>query len=170
MPTISTPTSNQAAAGVFQPCHLVQIEWVGLTSRLCSHSTQSWNGQTWDGAGLELDGWDARGAPSRLILADPDYAWRTLVLGSNVRDRRITVWKAFIGALAVDDPVELFAGFGDTADIADFQVAIRLGGNVSGRMFSPRERIGPAIGVNFTATPNETFKWNGQEISFTEAR
>lgn len=163
---ISSPTQAQAEAGANQPAWLVKIEWATMTSYLCSHSTQTWNGQTWAGAGIELDAWDQRGAPGRLILADPDYAWRTLVLGSGIRDRQISIWQCFVDALATDDPVEVFVGYGDAADIAGWRVAIAIGGNISGRTFSPRERIGPAIGVNFMASPNDVIRWNGQEIRF----
>lgn len=164
MRTVSSATQTEAAKGVTQPCYLVQIEWIGATSYLCTHSTQAWAGNTWLGGGLSVDQFDDVGRPRRITLVDPDAAFRTLILVSGSRDRRITIWKAYVGALAAADPVSLGVCYGDGAEVSAGRVTINLGPIVSSRVFSPRERIGPSIGVNFVAAPGAIVRWNGQQI------
>jgi hypothetical protein len=164
MRTVSSPTQAQAASGANQPCYFIKIEWASLISYLCTHSTRTWNGQSWSGSGVDVGQFDDFGRPRRIVLADPDNAWRTLLLGSGIRDRRITIWQGYVDALAVGDPIEIGVGYGDKGKAAGNRVTIDVGPLVSSRVFTPRERIGPSIGINFVATPGSKVRWNGQDL------
>ncbi|MGH9888618.1 MAG: hypothetical protein ACREBE_24005, partial [bacterium] len=99
-----------------------------------------------------------------IALADPDAAFLTLVLLYGIRDHAVSLWQAFVGTLATDDPVLIFSGFGDESQFDDASVTFGTSWQSSARQEAPRERIGPSIGVNFTAVPNSTFSWSGQLI------
>lgn len=164
--TVTDATLGKATAGVSQPAFLLQIDWIGLTTRMCSHSTVAWNGQTWVGSGLIVS-FDQTGKPTGVTIADPDAAYRTLALGSGLSDRRVQLWKGYIGALATSDPVGLFDGFADGFDAASGRVTFALDYAMTGRQFTPRERIGPGIGVNWGAAPNTKVYWANQIITLT---
>jgi hypothetical protein len=158
-----------AGAGVTTPAYLVEIVWPTLSTHLCTYGTVDWNGSTWIGGGLEVGSFNDTGLPQRLVLADPDYSYRTLVLADGIRDRRINIWLADLSALGADDPVPVFAGYADQVDIAAGRVTVTLDRATSSRQFTPRERIGPAIGVNFMAPPGFVLSWGTTKITF-EAR
>lgn len=167
--SVTAALLTAAGAGATQPVYFVEIAWPTFSTRLCSYSTQTWNGNVWSGGGFELGDFDDSGRPARLTLADPDVSYRTLVLTDGIRDRQITVWKSDVSAIDVADPVLLFRGYADKADMASGRVIVGLDRNTSSRQFAPRERIGPAIGVNFVAPPGYVLRWGAQQIVF-EAR
>jgi len=151
--SVSSATVAKASANVSQPCYLLQIDWIGITTRMCTHSTI--------GAGLSVT-FDQTGRPSSVTLADPDAAYRTLALGSGLSDRRVQLWKAYIGALANADPVALFDGYADGFDNFQGRTTFALDYSMTSRQFTPRERIGPNIGVNFLGAPETRINWANQ--------
>ncbi len=170
MRPVSAATLTATAKPVTRPAYLVEIDWDTFSTRLCTYGTVAWNGNTWSGAGLTVNGFDDTNKPSSITLADPDAAFRTLVLAIGIRDRLIQVWKADISALNTADPVALFYGYGDQADIADGKVNISLGWRNSNKARTPRERIGPGIGVHFVAPAGHTFYWDGNIIVLNNGR
>ena len=161
---VSTATQTAAANNATRPSYLVEIVWDTFSTKLCTYGSVDWNGSTWLGAGLAVDFDDTTGRATQLTFTDSDASFRTLVLLQGVRDRRINVWKAYIDALADIDPVPLAVAYGDACDIAGGKVVVNLGGKAGGREFTPRQRIGPGIGVNFTAPPNAKVTWGSQTI------
>ena len=167
--SVSSALLTAVGAGATQPVYFVEIQWPTFSSYLCSHSTQTWNGTLWVGGGYDLVSFDESGRPQQLLLADPDFAYRTLVLANGIRDRRINVWMSDVAALDVGDPVKLFGGFADRAEMGGGRMNISLERNTSSRQFTPRERIGPGIGVNFIAPPGLKVFWSSTWITL-EAR
>lgn len=166
---VSSPTLAAAGAGASRPSWFLQIDWPDFSTRLCTQGEQTWNGYTWAGGGFEISGFTQDGKPSGIVLIDPVAAYRTLVLTYGIRDKFIQLWKGYLGALANNDPVLIFPGYADGYDIGSGRVSFGLDWQSSGRQFSPREWIGPPIGVNFTATPGTTVKW-GDTVIKIEAR
>lgn len=162
--SVTSPTLTKAGAGVSEPAYLLQVDWISLTSRMCTHSTVVWQGVDWLSGGFAV-AFDKNGSPSTITIADPDATYRTLVLLSGLSERRVRLWKAYIGALGDDDPVALFDGFADGCDVAGGRVNFSLDYNVSARQFSPRERIGPNVGVNFIGAPDTKVYWAGQILT-----
>jgi hypothetical protein len=155
---------------ITRPAYLVEIDWDTFSTRLCTYGSVEWNGNTWAGGGITVNGFDDTNKPSSFTLVDPDAAYRTLVLSVGIRDRLIQVWKCDVSALATPDPVALFYGYADKADIANGKVTITVGWTNSNRARTPRERIGPAIGVNFVAPPGFTIHWGDQTIVLNAKR
>lgn len=162
--SVTAETLAQAGAGSARPLYFVEIEWPTFSSRLCSYGTLSWGGGTWSGAGIEVGDFDETSAPSRITIADPDNVFRTLILADGIRDRPIRIWKAYADALDSADPIEIFAGVGDGGTVRHGRVVIDLGRTVSRWDQTPRERISPAFGVNFTAPPGTKVHWGGTTL------
>lgn len=167
--SISSPTATALAAGASRPAYLVEIVWATFSSRLCTYGTVTWAGSTWAGEGVALSGFDADGIPSEITLADPDAAYRTLIATDGARDRRVNVWQADVAALATNDPIPIFAGYADGVVADRGRVVIGLDLRSADREFCPRERIGPAIGVNYVAPPGTRIQW-GNSILVLNAR
>lgn len=167
--TVSSAMLAALGAGATSPGYLVEIQWASFSSRLSTYGTQSWNGQTWAGGGVVVRDFAPDGLPSEIELADPDSAYRTLILGDGVRDRRVNVWLADAAALAPTDPLHIFSGYADGASIASGRVVIRLDRSSASRQFAPRDRIGPMIGCNWLAPPGTRVSW-GQSTLILEAR
>lgn len=164
MRALSTATAAEVAAGVNRPAYFVEIQFATQAVRLCTYGTLDWNGVTWTGGGIDLGDFDTDGRPQRIVLIDPTAAYRTLVLTDGIRDRKVQVWKGYVGALAPGDPVALFVGYGDQTQIANGKVTLTVDWNASARQFSPREVIGPGIGCNFLAPPGYTLTWGNQTL------
>lgn len=167
--SVTSATLAQAGAGVSAPAWFLQIDWAASTTRLCSYGAQTWNGQAWAGGGFTVREFGQDSKPAGVMLVDPSVAYRTLALSDGIRDRLVQLWKGYIGTLADPDPVLLFRGYADGCEIGAGSVSFNLDWQSSARQFSPRQRIGPGIGVNFTATPNTTLRWAGAIVKI-EAR
>ena len=161
---VSAATLAAVADNATSPAYFVEIIWDTFSSKFCTYGTVNWAGSSWLGSGLEVGGFDDYGRPTTITITDSDNAIRTLVLTKGVRDRRINLWKGYIGALADVDPVALPVSYGDSCDIGGNKVQITLGGKAGGREFTPRELIGPRIGVNFTAAPGTKVAWGQQTL------
>jgi hypothetical protein len=159
---VSSPTVAAAALGVGQPSYLIEIAWQTQTSRLCTYGDLTWNGYAWSGEGVSISAFEPSGRPSAVTLVDPFAVYRTMVVATGIRDRLIKVWKCYVDALATADPVMLFKGYADRASIDGGGVTITLDWNANRRQFTPRERIGPSLGVNFVAPPGTRVRWGNQ--------
>ncbi len=160
MRTLTDATRAASERDSTSPLYIVQIDWGdGGVTRVSTFGTFAWNGSTWFGAGLKVDGFDDQGIPSRYTIADPDGAFRTLFLANGIRDRASSCWAAFRDALAGSDPMPVFVGYCDGGAYQNGTLSITLARSKSVRGTTPRQRIGPGIGVNYTGTPGEVVKW-----------
>lgn len=163
---ISTGTLAAAGAGSSSPIWFLEVDWsASFASYLSSYGAATWGGQTWVGAGLVVDDFGPDGKPSRVTLTDTDAAFRTLQLTNGLRDKRIRLWKGYAAALGSGDPVRMFDGYADGAEWSNGKLSFALDWASSDLTLTPRERIGPNIGVNFTATPGTKIWWNGQTLT-----
>lgn len=160
---LSTGMLATASSGSNSPLFFIEIDWTpSFASYLCSYGALTWNGQAWVGANVAISDFGPDGKPARIILGDTDAAFRTLLLGNGLRDKRIRIWKAYREALSSADPILLFDGYADGSDWADGKLSFNLDWTSSDVTTTPRERIGPGIGVNFVAAPNTKISWAGQ--------
>lgn len=164
---VSAATLAIVANNATQPVYFVEIVWATFSSKFCTFGTLDWNGSTWLGSGLVVANFDDSGRPTQITISDFDFAIRTLVLTQGIRDRRINLWHGYATTLGALDPVQLPVSYGDACDIAGGKVVINLGGKAGGREFTPRELIGPRIGVNFTAPPGTKIPWGSSFIVLT---
>lgn len=166
--SVSAPMAAALAKKHRGVAHFIEIEWGTFSSKFCTYGTLAWNGSTWNGEGVELGAFDADGRPLLLLIADPAAAWRTVFLVHGVRDRRINCWEVDISALGVDDPVLLPVSYGDAFswDGESGRLSLHLGAGTSRAQFTPRERLGPAVGINHIAPANLTMQWGDRIVTF----
>lgn len=141
MKTLTAATALEAAARIKRPLWLVQIDFAAPV-RLCSWGDVAWNGHDWIGADLRVDLVESgpNGEQGGSIeLGNTDLAWSALILAEGVADRPISIWGAYAGAIAADDPLHVFDGVGDDAEIGPDRCRISLSSASAARIKSPRE-------------------------------
>ncbi len=152
MRTLTDATLSAAAGTVTQPLYLIEIGFMPAL-RLSTLGDVTWGGTLWSGGeaiavgSLESDGTGRQSGVVQIGNLD-DYVG-TLVLAQGVADRQIKVWKADGAALDAADPVLVFDGVVERADVDTARVSLSLAGAGTRSAFAPRRVLGPASGFNF---------------------
>lgn len=145
MKSLTAATLAEMGATVKTPLILMRVDF-GVPLRLTSWGGGiAWDGHDWVGADLRVSGLDVGPGGEQggqVEVGNTDRAWSALVLAEGIADRPITIWHAYAGATASGDPLEVFAGTGDEAEIRGDRVRISLSSAASGRIRSPRETGG----------------------------
>jgi hypothetical protein len=163
--TLTAPTEAAAALTVTTPAYLVELGYAAPL-RLSSRQDQSWNGQTWTGGRLgRISGLAADGSGSQrgtLEIINTDLAYSALILNEGAADIACRIWMFYGNNPAASDPVEVFNGVLDEADIAPDRVRLTLASENSRTLFSPRRFIGPGTGFNHLRPAGTRISWGGQ--------
>ena len=152
MRALTDATTAAADAPVTQPLYLIEIGFAPAL-RLSTRGDVIWNALSWSGGeaiavgSLDADGSGRQSGTIQVGNLD-DYAG-TLVLAQGVADRPVKIWKADGAALDVADPVLVFDGVVERADVDISRVSLSLAGSGTRSAFAPRRVIGPAAGFNF---------------------
>jgi hypothetical protein len=166
MRTLTAAMLTEIGLTVTDPGFLVQILFDAYTVRFSSFGDVMWNGSPWINAKVNVAGlsWDENGMVKggRLAVGNHDGAFGALVLQHDIADRPIQVWLAYGGALAPEDPVKIFDGVGDEADLTLREVGVTLAPAGSRALYSPRELYSPATGFNHLPPVDEEIAWNGE--------
>lgn len=167
MRNLSTATDAATQATVTTPAYLVEIVWSSIV-RLSSRGDQSWGGHTWTGG--RLGKVQAGGDKGRIELINSDLAYSALVLNEGAADIGCRVWAFYGDNPDTDDPVLIFDGVTDGADIAIDRVTITLAQERHRTLYSPRRFIGPSSGFNHLRPAGTKLTWGGQTITLERAR
>lgn len=146
---------------VTTPGWLVEIVWSTIL-RLSSRGDQAWAGYSWIGGRL---GEVKIGQSGSLDIINSDLAYSALVLNEGAADIGCRVWKFYADNPGDDDPVLMFDGVLDGADIAGDKVRLALAQDNSRTLYSPRRFIGPGTGFNHLRPAGSRFTWGGQTIT-----
>lgn len=152
MRALTDATLAAAAVAVTQPLYLIEIGFTPAL-RLSTRGDVTWNALAWSGgeaiavSSLDADGSGRQSGTIQIGNLD-DYVG-TLVLAQGVADRPVKIWKADGAALDVDDPVLVFDGVAQGADVDASRVSLSLAGSGARSAYAPRRVIGPAAGFNF---------------------
>jgi hypothetical protein len=107
--------------------------------------------------------WDGKGKQTgSLDLINTDLAYSALVLNEGVADRGVRIWKFYGDNPATLDPVSVFDGVADEADIGPDAVHITLVGQNNKTLYAPRRFIGPGTGFNHLCPAGTKITWGGQ--------
>lgn len=170
--SLTAAVQTELANAATTPAYFVEILF-STPLRLSSRETLTWSGNSWLAWDVRVAGLNADAASStvdgRLTLGDADNTLAALVLGEGIADRVINVWKFYGSVPAAADPVQVFAGVGDEADINpdDGQVTIGLVQRGGTTLYSPRRYITRAEGFNFLPATGSLLSWNGETIRLT---
>lgn len=163
----------QLGLTVTKPGFLVEVQFEGYTVRYSSFGDVNWNAVPWVGAIVDADGmsWDENGLVSggRLRVGNLDGAFGALVLLHGIADRPVKIWHVYTGAMAANDPVMIFDGVGDEADIDLKQVEVSLAIAGSRALYCPREVYSPGTGFNFLPPVGEEITFNGEVFRLERA-
>lgn len=159
MRTLSTPTTALVTAQDTAPAYLVLVDFDSGPVRWCTRETVTWAGQTWLGASLTVEPPTDTTNTGRLVFTDPDALVHALIFAGAFKSRAVDIWKFWGAALATDDPVHMGRCVTAGADSAQGKRTINLVRHRATLLQSPRQIIGPSIGVNYLAAPGEQIAW-----------
>ena len=161
--TLSTTLQAETAKRVTTPGYLVQI---GFSTILyySTRGTQTWNGLTWTGGRL---GKVQVGGSGTVELINTDLLIGALVLNEGIADRPIRVWAFYGDNPGINDVSEVFAGVGDSCEVGDDRVRIKLVTENRNTMSSPRRFINAAAGFNRLLPAKSRVTW-GEETYVIE--
>lgn len=159
MRSLTAATQAETAKTVTTPAFLVEIGW-STPIRLSSRGDQSWNAQTWTGGRLgKVQVGDHGGT---IELNNSDLAYSALALNEGAADIPVTIWKFYGDNPATADPVPIFEGVTDGADLDLGRVRLSLAQEAARTLYSPRRFIGPATGFNHLCPAGTKITWGGQ--------
>lgn len=165
MRALSTATATATAATITTPAYLVEIAWSSIV-RLSSRGDQSWGGLAWTGGRLgKVDGRDG----GSVEVINSDLAYSALVLNEGIADVGVRVWAFYGDNPAASDPVLVFDGVGDGADIGADRVKISLASDGARTLYSPRRFVGPSIGLNHLRPAGTRISFGGEVYTLERA-
>ena len=165
--TISGPLTTAIGLDVVSPGYLIEILF-GTPLRLSTRGTLSWNSLTWttwdarvQGLGIEAGRSSGTGS---LVLGNADYSISALVLGEGVANRAVHVWKFYGESPALADPVHVFSGIADDAQIDPTRgiVTIDLVQANARALFAPRFYVTPEMGFSHLPPVGTVINWNDE--------
>lgn len=152
MRTLTPATTSATDATVTQPLYLIEIGF-SPALRLSTRGDVTWNSLSWSGGeAIDVSSLDADGSGRQsgtVQIGNLDDYVGTLVLSQGVADRPVKIWKADGAALDVADPVLVFDGVAQGADVDTSRVSLSLAGSGTRSAFVPSRVIGAASGFNF---------------------
>ena len=158
MRTLSETTETLTAAPATKPGWLVELAWA-TPVRLSSRGSVSWAGYAWVPdtiAGVSI------GEGGYVELANGDLAYSALVMNEGVADVPCRIWKFYGDAPGAEDPVLVFDGVLDRAEINHSAVKITLAQEASRTKMAPRQRIDSSGGFNHLRPAGTRISWGGQ--------
>ena len=182
MKTISSATTTALAQPITAPGYLIRLDFPAITAMSLSASTQyystlsdiSWDDtpggggtvHTWTGTDASVSGLSQDGggsANAQLTLGNTDYAIGAAVLLRGAADIPVNLWAVYSTTPAQPDPVQVFSGVTDGADIALDKVTFTLVAQNNNTMQAPRVFIKKDSGFNFLQPEGTKVVW-GNEI------
>jgi hypothetical protein len=125
---------------------------------------RTWRGLTFLGWNFSVSGMTDAASGGTLTIADPNAAYRTLVLTDGLADQPVRIWQFYDGALGDGDPVEHFRGVAGAASWRRGQISTKLQRVNSRSTLSPRSLMSPETGYNFLAPKGTSFRWGDKQI------
>jgi len=175
MRTLVGATSSGVAAAVTLPGYLIDIGF-STPLRISTRGTLTWDSKTWTAADASVGGLSADGAASALNgtieigNADTNIGglgstMAGLVLAESVAGKACKIW-AFYGDTApgASDPVKVFEGVCDIADMDPARVRVTLQQSGGRTLFCPRTFLTADAGFSFLPTPGQIVNFNGEVV------
>jgi hypothetical protein len=167
--SLSGAHTTALGLNVTRPAWLVDIAFSSV-SRFSSYATQTFNGNSYvaadlDVSGLEVEALSVRGS---IRIGNLDDAIGALVLAQGVSDRAINVYSYDAAAVATADFQLVAAAVGASASIDNRNVVITLR-HKSEQQPAPRAVVSPTFGFNNMLPQGKTLYIAGIAYSFARA-
>lgn len=171
--TLSGPMTAALAGPLTQPGYLIRFDYPAVASPVLSalstyHSTLStisWSGQSWLASDASVSGLSQDGSGSnaaRLSLGNTDLAAGALVLVRGASDTPVSIWAVYSLAPAAGDPVQVFSGVVDGAEIGADKVVFNLIAANTATLQAPRVFINKESGFNFIQPEGTKIVWGSE--------
>lgn len=170
MRALSSPTSTAAALPFTQPGHLVQLGFTP-TLRYSSRGDVTWNSLAWQNNNLAVGALQELpngGTSLTITIGNSDGAFGVVCLGQAPQELAVSVWAFYEGAVALADPVPIFAGVIDSCDITEAAVTLQLSDVNTNTLFIPRQRITRATGFNRLIPAGRVIQFNGDRLEIVK--
>ena len=164
MKTLSSALLTELGLTVTRPGYLIQLGF-SSTLYLSTMGDISWNSFTWSGKNVRVTGLNSDGSASSaatLALGNTDDSYGALVLNEGASDIAVSVWACYAGATALGDPVLVFSGVIDGAEIDTRRVVMQLVAQANSTLYSPRVFINKSSGFNFLQPAGSKIFFNGE--------
>ncbi|MFA7278906.1 MAG: hypothetical protein WC100_02315 [Sterolibacterium sp.] len=164
MKTLSAATIAEAALTVTRPGYLIQIGY-STALHYSTLGTISWNSLTWTGADVKVTGvsQDGKGAAAAgLSVGNTDGAMGAIVLSEGAADIAVSIWAVYAGATASGDPVQVFGGVTDGAQIDLDKVVFSLSPQGNDTLYAPRMFINQLNGFNWLKPGGSIIQWGSE--------
>lgn len=155
--TLASSLVTDTAKRITTPGYLVQMDF-DTPLRLSTRGDQSYGGYSWTGGRLGEVKISADGG--QIEMMNSDLAAGALILNEGAADRAISVWAFY--ADNPEDVVQVFAGVGDSSEVAGDRVRVKLVAENRRTLYSPRRFIGAATGFNRLIPAGTRISWGGQ--------
>lgn len=172
MRTLSATLTTEYGKPVQRPAWLIEITLTS-TERRASHTTVTWNSQTWtatdvDVSGLRVGALEVSGS---LVFGNADDYWGAVALTEGFTDKRVRIWgyDAGIASPAVGDPVLVCDAVGAECDVSTDRVRLALR-DASEYKIAPRAVVTPAFGFARYVPANRVLTINGVSYSIDTRR
>ena len=155
-------------ARIADPAFLIEIIWSDvLTTRFSSRGDQSWNGEAWTSGRVvkyQPMPWDSAGGRGRIDLQNADNLVGAIVGNQVCTNVPVRSWLFYGTDPAVDDVLRLPDAVIDAVPEIGAVVRLELAADNMGMLYSPRQWLGPEVGVNHIDPPGTVIHWNGERI------
>ncbi len=141
---------TQLGLTVTSPGYLVELRYRAVV-RLSTMGDLSWNALAWSAADVKVSGLTQDGAGAsecQIRLGNTNLAYSALVLNEGAADIGVTIWACYAGATDAADPLMVFDGVIDGADIAADAVQLKCVAQGNATLYSPRVFIGALSGFS----------------------
>ena len=158
--SVSAPTLSAVAAVFTQPMYFLALHFSPVL-RYSTLGERNWSGYQWAGTGAQIESLsDDNGHMSGVIsVPNADLSFGALVLSQGARGKACEIWAADASALDTADPVQIFSGYMDAAEIG-MRVTIEIVSDRWEAAFLPRVVCAPPI-FNHLPASGTLLKWGG---------
>jgi hypothetical protein len=161
---LSAALLTELGLSVTRPGYLIELGY-SSTLRLSTMGDISWGGHAWSAADAKVSGigQDGSGANTgTLQLGNIDDAFGSLVLNEGASDIAVAIHACYAGATAFGDPVQIFEGVTNGAEIDSRKVTLQLVAQGNRTLYSPRVFVNKAAGFNFLQPAGTKIFANGE--------
>lgn len=151
MKTLSGPLITELGLTLTRPGYLIEIAY-STVLRLSTLGDISWNSYNWVATDAQVSNLSQDGKgfnTSGLTIGNTDTAMGALVLTEGANDIVVKIWACYAGATASGDPVQVFQGVTDGADIAADKVTFQMVSQNNQTLESPRVFISQLTGFSY---------------------
>ena len=162
MQTLTPALLAELGLTVTRPGYLIELGY-STTLRLSTMGAVSWGGNVWAAADVRVSGVGQNGSASNsasLQLGNTDDGFGALILNEGASEIAAKIWVCYAGATG--DPVQVFDGVTDGAEIDSNKVTLALMAQGNATLYSPRTFINKASGFNYLQPAGTKIYFGGE--------